>query len=177
MNNQIFYFFYNLAHQSDFLDYNITFLAVYFSYIVIIGAVIFLLIHHEVLLSSSPLKEFKKKWKEILSVFFSGIFGWILAFIFKLFLETPRPLDLLDNITPLFYPTDHSFPSGHATFFFALAFSIFFSHRKIGILFFISAIIISIARITAGVHFPIDILGGILLGFVTSFIIRYFIKK
>jgi membrane-associated phospholipid phosphatase len=164
MNNQIFYFFYSLAHKSAWLDNAITFFAIYFSYIVILFAAIFLLFYH------------RKSLKESLAVFYSGIFAWTLASIFKLFFHTQRPFDALYAINPLFSPTDYSFPSGHATFFFALASTLFFSHKKTGVLFFAFAILISMARVMAGVHFPIDILGGVLLGFAISFIIKKFIR-
>lgn len=177
MNNTIFYFFYNFAHQSNILDNLIIFCGVYLPFLTIFGAGIFLLFHHDVLSSGNPFQEFFKKWREILLVFLSGILAWFSVFVLKLFFETLRPYQILPNITPLFSPTDHSFPSGHATFFFALAFSLFFSHKKIGYIFFIFAIIISTARIAAGVHFPLDILGGFLLGYISTLLINYINKQ
>ncbi|HEV7702095.1 MAG TPA: phosphatase PAP2 family protein [Candidatus Paceibacterota bacterium] len=177
MNNDIFYFFYSLAHQSALMNNVIVFFAVYFPYIVIALAVIFLLFHHDVLTSNNPIVRLKKKWEEILAAFFAGGLAWLLAFMFKLFFHTPRPFDVLSGVTALFSPADYSFPSGHATFFFALAGALFFSHKKAGYVFFAFAILISIARVAAGVHFPIDILGGFFLGFSISFIIKSLSKK
>lgn len=165
MNNEIFYFFYNFAHRSAWLDSLIVFFADSFPYIVILLAIVFLFFYH------------RKPLKEILTVFYSGIFAYLLASIFKLFFYTPRPFDALEGIYPLFSRADYAFPSGHATFFFALAFSLLFRHRKTGVIFLIFAILISIARIVTGVHFPVDILGGLCLGFLISFIFNYLENK
>ncbi len=175
MNNQIFYFFYSLAYQSIFIDNVIIFFAQIFPYIVILGAIIFLLFHHDVLPSENPFLEFKKKWKEISLVFVSGISAWVIASIIKIIVKAPRPEILLD-IKSLILKSDFSFPSGHATFFFALAVAIFLSHKKAGYYFIFFAVLIGITRIAVGVHFPIDILFGFLLGYLISFIFKKFIK-
>jgi membrane-associated phospholipid phosphatase len=172
MNNQIFFFFYNLAHQSAFFDKLVVFFAVYFPYIVILLAGIFLLFHHEVFSSENPLKAFIQKWKEIVLVFFSGAFAWFLAYVLKYLFHTGRPVDIFSNIIPLISKTDYSFPSGHATFFMALAIALFFSHKKVGYIFLFFAFLIGVARIIAGVHFPIDILGGFILGLIIAFFLK-----
>ena len=177
MNNQIFFFFYNLAHEYLFLDKLIVFVAHIFPYIVILLAVIFLFFHHEILPSKNPFKIFAQKWKEIVLVFFSGIFAWCLSYVLKFIFCAERPFLKLQNIVPLLDKTDYSFPSGHATFFMALALAIFFSHKKAGYVFIFFALLIGIARIIAGVHFPADILGGFILGILTAYFVRFLYKK
>jgi undecaprenyl-diphosphatase len=172
MNDAIFFFFYNLAHQSHFFDQVVIFFAVYFPYMVILSAGIFLLFHHDILFSQNPFKSFMQKWREILLVFFSGISAWFLAYILKFLLQIERPFEIFSNIIPLFPKTGYAFPSGHATFFMALAMALFFSHKRIGYLFMLFAILIGIARIVSGVHSPIDILGGFALGFLIAFLLR-----
>jgi undecaprenyl-diphosphatase len=61
-----------------------------------------------------------------------------------------------------------SFPSGHATLSFALAFSIFLYDKKIGSLFLLLAFFVAMGRIFTGVHFPLDILVGGILGIFVS---------
>jgi len=173
MNNTIFFFFYNLAHQSQIFDETVVFIAVYFPYIVAMLAGLFLLFHHEVLQAENPFQVFLQKKKEILLVFFSGGLAWVLAAILKFFIHTPRPFSLFPQVQALFSETtSFAFPSGHATFFFALAVSIFFYHKKVGYLFMFFALLIGIARIVAGVHFPIDILGGFILGALVAYFIK-----
>lgn len=174
MNNQIFYFFYNFAHQNSFLDKVFIFLAVYFPYLVILGAIVFLLFHHEVLKSQNPLAVLRQKWKEIVLVFFAGIFARIIIEILKYLIHMERPFIKLQNVFSLFPETGYSFPSGHAAFFMALAFAIFFTHKKAGYIFMFFALLIGFARIVGGVHSPIDILGGFIVGFLISYIVYRF---
>jgi undecaprenyl-diphosphatase len=173
MNHTIFFFFYNFAHQSPLSDKVIIFFAQTFPYIVVLTALLFLLLHHHILTSLNPFKEFAKKWKEITLVFFSGVFAWGLAYLLKLLIHSARPFVEFDYVRPLFAENGYSFPSGHATFFAAIAVSLFFTHKRAGYFFIVSALLIGLARIIAGVHFPIDILGGFVLGST----IAYFLKK
>lgn len=177
MNNSIFFFFYSLAHQSKFFDQMIVFFAVYFPYVVIILAGLFLLFYHEVFKAENPFQVFLQKKKEIFLIFFSSILAWILSFILKFLFHTPRPFDIFTQVRPLLSETGYAFPSGHATFFMALAVSIFLTHKKAGYVFMFFALLVGIARIIAGVHFPIDILGGFILGGGVSYLVAYFVEK
>ncbi len=172
MNNQIFFFFYNLANQSAFFDKLVIFVADIFPYLVVILAGIFLLFHHEVFRAENPFKALVQKWKEIFLAFFSGVLAWALAYILKYLVHTGRPFDIFPQVHSLFSETGYAFPSGHATFFMALAFAIFFSHKKAGYYFILFALLIGVARIIAGVHFPVDILGGYILGFLIAFLLK-----
>jgi undecaprenyl-diphosphatase len=66
-----------------------------------------------------------------------------------------------------------SFPSDHATVFFALAMSIFFVWRAAGIVA-LSYVFLFIAmpRLYLGFHYPTDIVGGALIGIVLALIAR-----
>jgi undecaprenyl-diphosphatase len=63
-----------------------------------------------------------------------------------------------------------SFPSGHALFFFAAAAAIYCYNKKLGLAFFAAAALISFARVFAGVHWPLDIIGGAILGTPTGWL-------
>ena len=163
MNNQIFSFFYNLAHQSVFFDKTVIFFAVYFPYIVVIFALVFLLFYHKI--------------KEIFLVFFSCVLALVVAEVLKILIQANRPFVALPNIHALFPETGYSFPSMHAVFFSALAVSIYFYHKKAGYIFMFFALLIGIARIIAGVHFPIDILCGFILGGIVACLVAFFVKN
>lgn len=169
MNDSIFFLFYNLAHKSGIFDKLVVFFAVYFPYMVIFLAGVFLLMHHEVFKAESPFQVFMQKKKEILLVFFGAGLARLITEVFKITLHTSRPFDLWSQVQSLFPQTGYAFPSGHAAIFMALAFSIFFMHKKAGYYFMAFAFLIGIARIIAGVHFPVDILGGFILGGLVAF--------
>ncbi len=96
----------------------------------------------------------------------------------RYFVYSPRPFLVLENIHQLVgHDMESSFPSGHASFFFALAMSVYFFNKKTGLAFLILAGLISIARIFVGIHWPLDILAGAVLGVLTSFGFRRLIKK
>ena len=175
MNDTIFFFFYNLAHHSVFFDKLIIFTAVYFPFVVVFLAGVFLLMHHEIFKADNVLQILLQKKKEILFVFVSGFLAYFLSVIFKYIFHTLRPFLALPNVHALFNESGFAFPSGHATFFSALAFAIFFTHKKAGYIFMFFALIIGLARITAGVHFPIDILGGFVLGSLVAYFVRQFL--
>lgn len=186
LNNQIFLFFYGLAHQSTFWDWFWKYSAESFPNVVILLAGFFLLYHHEVLPYKRPngdknfadsIKIFKQKWREIVLVFFSGIFAWLISQGLKLLFHTKRPAMVLENITPLINKTDFAFPSGHATFFMALGVAIFLSHRQAGYAYIFFALLIGVARIVVGVHFPGDVLGGFALGAIIAWLVRFTYDK
>ncbi len=164
MNDIIFFFFYNLAHQSQIFDNLIIFLAVYFPFVVVFLAGLFLFFY-------------RKSWRELFLLFFSVFLAYFVSVILKILLHTPRPFLALTNVQALFSESSFAFPSGHATFFSALAFSIFFLHKKAGYVFMFFTLLIGLARIIAGVHFPIDILGGIILGGVVSYLVAFSVKN
>ena len=159
MNDSIFFFFYNLAHSSKLFDQIVIFVADIFPYIVVILAFLFLIFY-------------KKNFKETILIFFSSAFAWFLAYVLKFLFHTQRPFDLFPNVVSLFPETGYAFPSGHATFFMALAFALFFNHKKVGYAFVLFAFLIGVSRIVAGVHFPVDILGGFVLGFFIAFFVK-----
>ena len=55
--------------------------------------------------------------------------------------------------------------------------AIYFYNKKWGIVFFVAAILMALARIVAGVHYPLDILGGAAVGILSAYAVFYFAKK
>ena len=76
-----------------------------------------------------------------------------------------RPFDVSKTINLIISaPKDYSFPSGHTMSSFASAVCIFHFNRRLGALAFVLAALIALSRLYLCVHYPTDILGGIILG-------------
>lgn len=80
-----------------------------------------------------------------------------------------RPCHLYPEIDMLLpRPHSPSFPSGHTMVGFAAATVIFYFNRKLGITAYIIAALIAFSRLYLFVHYPTDILGGVIFGILTS---------
>lgn len=87
----------------------------------------------------------------------------------------PRPFDVDPEIVVIIpKPSDFSFPSGHTLTAFASAFAVLSFDRRLGISALVTASLIAFSRMYLYVHFPTDILGGILLAFVIFAVVRPF---
>jgi undecaprenyl-diphosphatase len=179
MNQIIFIYLHNLANQSFFLDWLIIFSSNLFGMIMLGFAIIFLFFHRDGVFDyRQPFLQLKNKIKEISLVFLSGVVAWAVSAIIKYIVMASRPFIVYENLKPLFlHGALDSFPSGHATFFMALAVSLFLKHRRFGAYYIIVALIVSLARVIAGIHFPIDILFGWILGALIAFIFGYIFQK
>lgn len=85
----------------------------------------------------------------------------------------PRPYTQIPGLTALIpAQVDWSFPSGHTTASFASA-GIYLQTlpRKYGIPALILAALIAFSRLYVGVHYPTDVLAGMLIGLLGSWII------
>ncbi len=89
----------------------------------------------------------------------------------------PRPFVALPEITPLFTDASYSFPSGHASFFFALAAAVYCYDKRWGTGLFVAAALIGLGRIAAGVHYPLDIVGGAVLGTLVAIATHAFAQR
>lgn len=88
----------------------------------------------------------------------------------------PRPFEAL-GIQNLIPESGASFPSGHMTFYFALGMILFYYSKKFGGWFMGLTFVVGVARIMAGVHWPLDILGGMIIGVLSAAAVHYALKK
>ena len=82
-----------------------------------------------------------------------------------------RPFDVNTAVQLLISPPkDFSFPSGHTGAAFAAASALFFSKNRLWIPSLVLAILIAFSRLYLYVHYPTDVLGGILLGILSGWL-------
>jgi undecaprenyl-diphosphatase len=163
-NNFLFLKINGLAENNFYLDTLGIFFAYYFEYIFIFLLLIALFFKYK--------KDILIYWRVFLSAVVSR---FVFTEIIRYFFYRPRPfVDLPINLL-ISGPNSASFPSGHAAFYSAIAFYIFFKDKKIGIFALICAFLISLSRVFVGVHWPIDILAGFVVGLVSALIVDKFL--
>ena len=113
------------------------------------------------------------KKNETIFAFISMIIALLINQLVGLVYFHNRPF--MDNVgvTIKTHVADSSFPSDHTTFMFAIIWSLllFKSTRKIAIICLPFGIIGAFARVFEGVHYPFDIVGGVVVGLVSSIIV------
>ncbi len=65
-------------------------------------------------------------------------------------------------------PMDYSFPSGHTFSSFAAALSLYVWKKKVGLAAFVVALLIASSRLYFFVHYPTDVLGGMIFGMLMA---------
>ena len=115
--------------------------------------------------------------KILLSLSLSQLFVQIL----KRSLTRQRPYNILQNINTFgIVLKDYSFPSGHTTASFSIATAIWLSTPYLMIPLMFVALMVGVSRIYLAVHYPSDVLVGMILGITSSvlthsYFINYFI--
>ena len=101
--------------------------------------------------------------------------------ILKATVRAPRPFQVLESSQGkrLESATGYSFPSGHTTtgasFYTALALA--FKKRKFSIFCAVMMALVGLSRLYLGVHWPIDVFAGLLLGVLVSFVFMRYLNN
>lgn len=92
--------------------------------------------------------------------------------------ERTRPFVAHEDVNVLLYhAADASFPSDHTTGAFAIAFALWYHHRKLGVTMLILAGLIGISRPFVGHHYPGDVLAGIVVSLIAAQIVKVVAEK
>jgi undecaprenyl-diphosphatase len=174
MDNYLFASVYSFALKNVWLDTLIILFAAYWEYTIPIILLFYLWI------PKSRRLELKSRAIVVGGAVFSAIvarFGFVNLIRYFYPRERPFVFDGVDAIVKQ-NPLEASFPSGHAAFFMAIAVYLLLSgNKKLGLFVFVSAILISVARVGAAIHWPSDIIAGWILGAAVSYIVFRFTKK
>lgn len=104
--------------------------------------------------------------RALFSASISATTGWLIKDYFYL----PRPFITGSSWPLLPYILDGSLPSVHTAVAVAISISIFYAHRRLGLVFICLAILVAVGRILGGVHTYFDVLVGFLIGLISVFI-------
>lgn len=164
IDQQVFNFLNSFAGSAAWFDSVVVFFGKWFPYIVVLGAVLFV-----------ARSDSKKKIRTTIVLFLPSMLGELVDFVIRQLYNRPRPFEVLSHAHQIIsHAGGGSFPSSHTVFFVALATAIYFWKRSWSVYFFLAAFFIAISRVIGGIHWPLDIVGGIFVGiFAAMFIRRY----
>lgn len=176
MDKTVLLFLNSISGKSEAVDTLIIFSAVFLAFWTIFLLIILLVIPNSLFLVDKG--SLKSRIKTSISGFLfiiasAFVSRFIVTDIIRFLYNRPRPFELDFVYSLLSHSSGYAFPSGHASFFFAIAFSALILNKKWGALFIALAFIISISRVIAGVHWPSDILAGAGIGMIVSYVINY----
>lgn len=160
--NDLFYTIFNLSGKNPFLDT-----------LMIIGA-------QDIIFFSALLAgllglfgDTKEKKALLLSIAAFIVSIVLIKIIHLLYLE-PRPFISLPIHNLITEGNTAAFPSRHTTTMAVIAFSYLLYRSKFFPIFIILMLWVGFARIYVGVHYPIDIVGGIFAGFLSVYLASFF---
>jgi len=160
MDKYLFDLINQFAGKWDWLDKFAIFLAIYSEYVLLLILIVFLVL------------KFKERWKMGTIALISAIVSrFVLCSGIRMLWFKPRPF-VLENVNMLvnYDGKEASFPSGHASFYFALSTVVYLYNKKLGIFFYIFTVFMTLSRVFIGIHWPFDILFGALLGILVGLI-------
>lgn len=101
-----------------------------------------------------------KKKRFMVQAVIGAVIAVVLAKIGSKLYNNPRPF-VVGHFTPYFsHGNDNGFPSDHTLLSSFLGFLVLFYNRKVGVVLLLFAALIGLARMKAGVHHGVDILGA-----------------
>lgn len=117
------------------------------------------------------------KKRFLLQALVGGIVAILLAKVASWLYYNPRPF-VVGHFTPYFpHPINNGFPSDHTLFTSYLAFLVLSYNRKLGVALLAVAVAVGLARVTAGVHHLIDILGAFAISGIAIIVSNLIFKR
>mgnify|MGYP001612917969 CR=1 FL=1 len=167
MNQKVFEFLFGLSHRNSIIDAVFIFLANLLPYLLVLGFVVL------IFYKSSSRRRLILYIEAALSLILGSV---ILVQFFRFFYHHPRPFEEMGFAPLIAGSGSSSFPSNHAAILFALSLLVFYLNRRVGIWFFVLSLLSGLARIVVGVHWPLDILGGALVGVLAAYLIHRWLE-
>ena len=168
-NISLFFLIFGASNKNDLLDFLMIFGAEYVIYLMIF------------LIFAFAIKGKMYERKSLILFLISFPILILVIKIIHLFFFQPRPY-IENDILPLLDYTkeDASFPSRHTAISFIMALPYLYYKSKWAFLLLFLATWVGISRVYAGVHYPIDIVGGTIVGVISLIIAKqiiYLLRK
>lgn len=168
LDYSIFVFFNDLVKDSYLAKVIIYFLAKYliFVFFLILGYLFWFY-------KKGTAEEYKAK-RATVYTFLALAWAFLLDQILNLIFVRNRPFVSHTDVKQLAVTVDcTSFPSSHTIFAFAIATSVCMAgYKKLGVFLYFLALLIGLSRIAAGVHYPSDVIGGMVLGIFAAWLVQ-----
>ena len=114
---------------------------------------------------------FKKTRKAGLAMGIAMALGFLVGNIgLKNIIARTRPYDMVEVEVLVKHLSDFSFPSGHTLVSFNAAIALHHYHRKWGVAALVLASLIALSRLYLFVHYPTDVVAGLLLAVLLAFV-------
>ncbi len=163
----LFNVIHSLAQKSSLLDSFVIFFARYLAPFMTVGAIFFVF----------SFKNIREKIFVFIMLAMTAILSrGILTEVIRFTYDRERPFESF-GFEPLFLDINPAFPSGHAAFLFALAMVIFYFNRFWGSWFLGFSLLVGLARVFSGLHWPSDIFGGVVVALISFLITERLLRK
>lgn len=109
----------------------------------------------------------------------AGISAWLLATVIKEVVDRSRPAEILEDVIVRSAPrAGHGYVSGHASVAAALAAVVTpYLSRRWKVVVWLVATIVAFGRVYVGAHLPLDVLGGMAMGWALGSLVHVFLGE
>ncbi|MFN8458214.1 MAG: phosphatase PAP2 family protein [Anaerolineae bacterium] len=119
-----------------------------------------------------PARQAQQNQRAVLAASLSAALVNIIVKAMNLLYFRPRPFAGQAAHLLFYHPTDSSFPSNAAALGFAIAAGVWFYHRLWGWGLLLLAALFGLSRIFGGVHYPLDVAAGAILGWGSAWLVQ-----